>query len=66
MRNIGGLHRQIAGDHRGGVSVIMPIAPDSGTPIFFASSAPGWAIRCASVTCLLGYEFLNNAFFIHD
>ena len=37
-----------------GVSVMMPMASAPGTPIFLLTSSAGWAIRCASVTCLPG------------
>ncbi|GDW59759.1 hypothetical protein BvCmsSIP038_01040 [Escherichia coli] len=40
----------------------MPIAPASGTPIFFASSSDEMRQR----DLFAGHKFLNDAFFIHE
>ncbi|CDL08426.1 hypothetical protein [Klebsiella pneumoniae IS46] len=44
----------------------MPIAPDSGTPIFFRQLRSRVGNQMRQRDLFAWYEFLNNAFFIHD
>lgn len=44
----------------------MPIAPASGTPIFFAGFLAGMRDEMRQCDLFTGHKFLNDAFFIHE